>query len=160
MISNDELNKRIAVAMGLDLGARTEEDIRAAVESGRQKVFYGINPDRDFLCMSKFIWNGSEYLFYENSFHLLWHMREGQPYQADLEAHVAAWRREPPDWAGSLEVSIQLWRDIVKERKTEPFALNTALREICNYSTFETLCASARDRAMAALLAMGGSLDE
>lgn len=35
-----------------------------------------------------------------------WHQREGQSWQQDLEAHVAAWRKTPPDYCNSIDLCV------------------------------------------------------
>lgn len=44
----------------------------------------------------------------------VWHNREGQPWQADLEAHVESWRAEPRDFIGDGNMLNELKAEILE----------------------------------------------
>jgi hypothetical protein len=108
------LNAQVAeVVFGESLRADTEARLGKAAMSGfsfsspvdRNRTGYG------------FYWNGRRYEFqldrscfnyggaHGNDGYGLyfWHDRHGQPYQADIEAHVAAWRETPYPYGSSWD---------------------------------------------------------
>lgn len=161
MISNAELNKRIAEALMMDLGARTEED---TTEACLKWWFEYMTWDR--------IKKLADDMNYEDKCRYLplqyvWICREGQPWQESIEAFHSAWRREPPDWAGDLMTAFEML-PLMEERKLGD-EYSRELRWRCQNNKRYPFAngiyaavahASARQRSEAALLALGGSLDE
>lgn len=47
----------------------------------------------------------------------VWDRREGQPWQADIEAHVRAYREPPPDYCGDVALAMKLV-DALRETRT------------------------------------------
>ena len=76
---------------GDDGTANTDEDIVYAIALGFRGYVTG------------WVFNGNKYPeggVLENLDEMtIWHNRHGQPWQSDLEAHVAAWRAEPRDFS-------------------------------------------------------------
>lgn len=158
-----ELNRLLAERLGMDLGARTDgkNDYHIAGRWMRDHGDPGIirpvyrtyndNPDNPFYDIIDFQWN----------------CREGQPWQESIEAFHAAWRREPPDWAGDLMTAFEML-PLMEERKLGD-EYSRELRWRCQNNKRYPFAngiyaavahASARQRSEAALLALGGSLDE
>lgn len=160
-LTDREINLRIAEKLGLELGARTDVEIDCALDSF-------IWPDIGLetwraayrkMERSKIDGNPrSDYLY-------LWDDRQGKSYQQEIEQWVAAWRREPPDWAGDLKEA-NLLEPIIRERELEQDFVNElhkltyVLGEGYSQGYLANVFASARQRSEAALLALGGNLDE
>lgn len=81
-----------------------------AIQSGLPGDYVQRGP-LDFI--GRAIWNGTEYnpeisYPWPNPGQAYWYIREGKPWQSDLEAHVAAYRAEPRNFAGDIGLAMTL----------------------------------------------------
>lgn len=110
----DEWQCRVALAwwiQGDDLTANTEERLKSAVGGWILN-----NPDwrivRVQVTLHDFEWEicrekrGIIVARYKLPSSDVWEHRNGEPWQFDLETHVAAWRAEPPELDEKLAVSL------------------------------------------------------
>jgi len=153
----EELNKGLAALLRVDLGARTDEDIIKAIDSG-----YVLYSDG-----TRYIWNGNRHETPCLSYTELWRGREGQSYQADIEAHVASWRRDPPNYAGDIVTAMTLGEELSSRSLLGAYADELALvvtglpLPLAPDGIMVGIVAHASpyDRALAALRALGGEDD-
>lgn len=91
------------IVLGDDLTANTDERLNAVVKSNvsSHPTCTGINVSVRRGCG----WGHPSVIPWQNEYrhglydHLhVWSHRHGQPWQADLEAHVRDWRAEPDEW--------------------------------------------------------------
>jgi hypothetical protein len=108
---NTELNKKVAALMGVNLKPVTDEQIASVVMRGFSSLWG--NGTADFES------NGHRHerlsLVYSDVKTMntgygwtLWKERDGKPYQADLEAHVASFEFPPPDYSGDANEALKV----------------------------------------------------
>lgn len=153
-LTDAEINQRLAEALGHYEKPLTEHEINQALADARPYVKNGCVFWR--LNGNKIAFSVMELLTPKK----LWDRREGAPYQADIEAHVAAYRRTPPNWAGNLATAFTLGGEIQK-RDLAPQFINALAEQIyCEpfwsihideLVLLEVCHATPRQRALAAL---------
>jgi len=110
--------------MGMQLNADKDINIAEAVFQGLLSSRPACEGDPGFgvndAWVADVLWSGKEYCVpFEGFFgvhvpgnlgHALrwWSVREGKPYQADIEAHVARWRAQPPDYFTDPSAMVEL----------------------------------------------------
>jgi hypothetical protein len=160
-----ELNRRLATALGVDLGADMSDWATRHTLTWGCYVPYRYNTSYT----GGFTWNGrfwpSSNLGFTKNFNGginedLWLERVGKAYQADIEAHVAAWERDPPNYAESLclmhEVENKLYQRGLAMCFADALYMQTIESHNSRGSTWSVCHASAYDRALAAYRALGG----
>ncbi|HXE63141.1 MAG TPA: hypothetical protein VN519_06345 [Bryobacteraceae bacterium] len=137
-LTDAEINRRLADALGLDLTAKTDEDFRHALQGLNwdfRKSEHNIEWNHDdpknpeLIIPAEYQGFGSYTISnplrveiphkvydYQQAEQWIWDNREGQPWQSDLEAHVAAYRRTPPNWAGDLATAFTLGEEMRKRK--------------------------------------------
>jgi hypothetical protein len=113
--------------MGLDVGAHDDATIASA-------VFSGLRVSHGNQYVATMEWNGTEYVVpFGNAYgvdaegnngHGLywWRVRKGKPWEADVEAHVAAWRARPRAYTTDIAAA---WQVVEKMRAEKHFGCRT-----------------------------------